>query len=149
MSFEDEIYTKLNADSTLLASLTGGLFRGETIKSVGINRTNTPTAYATAGTLKTLGVVRGRDINAIPAIKTPKAGIRMVRQVVEVYLYADADAGWTTLNTAKDRVLALLDMKPLTGAFPVQFVNEVVFRETPLQNACAIRLEFAVNGRGA
>jgi len=149
MSFEDEIYTKLNADSTLLASLTGGMFRGETIKSTGINRTNTPTAYATNGTLKPLGVVRGRDMNAIPAIKTPKDGTRLIRQVVEVYLYSDADAGWTTLNTAKDRVLTLLDMKPLTSAFPLQFVNEVVFRETPMQNACAIRLEFAVTGRGA
>lgn len=147
MSYEATVYNKLNADSTLLALLTGGVYHSETMKQTGINRTNMPTAFDSNGFLKPMGVIVGRSVIPIQSIKTPSTGHRVVQQTVEVYLYGDADAGYSTLESAKNRVVTLLDMKPMASTFAVQLTGEQIFRETPLNNACAMRIDFKILGK--
>lgn len=147
MSYESAIHVKLTADITLMALLTGGMYYSENMKQIGITRTSVPSAFDSSGFIKPCGVVIGRNVIPIQPIKTPASGYRIVQQSIEVYLYNDADAGYSTLKTAKDRVVTLLDMKTVTNSFAIQLEGEVIFREIPLNNACAIRIDFNLTGK--
>lgn len=117
MNFARDVYTRLNADSTLLAIATGGVYQVETLPTEGISREALPGAFGSSGFLNPLVVVRGRDTVPTSALRDANTQYTTATQVVECWLYDDADAGYSALDSMGQRIYALLQETPVTGAF--------------------------------
>lgn len=112
----DAVYSILNADATLLASLTGGIWKyartvsGDTnsIGRNGISSVVMANAYAN-GLLKPCAIVAARGEMPWGGAYDHGEKMKSVRDVIEVYLYIDGDGGVSALLTAGDRVEHLLD----------------------------------------
>jgi hypothetical protein len=146
MSRENDVYTVLNADATLLTTLTGGIFKVESIGIDGIDRTSAPTAF-TGGFLRPCALVRSRSFVPDGVLRDNIAKQLTVRETVEVYLYSDGAAGYSAIDTAKARVIRLLQGHQFADSFEVELVNIVPrMREPagPLMNASMERLDFLV-----
>lgn len=144
MSRENDVYTVLNADATLLATLTGGIFKVESIGIDGIDRTSAPAAF-TGGFLRPCALVRSRSFVPDGVLRDNIAKRQTVRETVEVYLYEDRT--YTAIDTAKARVITLLMGHQFSDSFEVELVNIVPrMREPagPLMNASMERLDFLV-----
>lgn len=118
-SWESSIATRLRADATLMATLTGGVYADGTLGIEGItNPTTTPGAY-TSGALKPCAIVRERA--AVPGRRVVDlaAGVADAVQVVEVHLYERGGA--TAIRTAMSRIFALLHGWKPTGAWPLEW----------------------------
>jgi hypothetical protein len=149
VSRESDIYAILSADATLLATLTGGVYKRESTGIEGVNRTTTPTAFDSNGYLRPCALIAERATVPDGVVKDLMARVVSTRVTVEVYLYADSSAGYTPLDTAAARVYALLQGAVLANSFEVELVNVVGrWREMDgsLMNACATRYDWTVNG---
>lgn len=150
MSREADIYTILSADATLLATLTGGVYKRESTGIEGITRQTAASAFdGSTGYLKPCALIAERATVPDGAVKDLMARVVSTRVVVEVYLLADNGAGYTALDTAADRVYTLLQGQQLTNSYEIELVNVVGrWREEggSLQNAIATRLDFLVPG---
>ena len=145
MSRENDVYTVLNADATLLATLTGGIFKIESIGIDGIDRESAPSAFS-GGFLRPCALVRERSFVPDGVLRDSMAQKLTVRQVVEIYLYEDRT--YTAIDTAKARVFTLLEGYQFSDSFEVQLVNVVPrMREMdgPLIGASMERLDFVVD----
>lgn len=103
-SLRDAVKTLLEADATLMATLTGGIYhRG------GINRTATPDAYDTAGKLEPCAVIALETT-------TPLGPADFDFETVwfAVYLYEEEGGAYAHIDTAADRVRALLHRQTVT-----------------------------------
>jgi hypothetical protein len=148
MSRESDVYAVLNGDATLLATLTGGVFKSEDTGIDGITRETAPAAFAVSGYLKPCALVHERSFVPDGAMRDNIALTFTARQVVEVYLYCDAADGYTPIDTAKARVIALLMGHQFSDSFEVELVNVVTrLREPagPLLNASVERLDWVVD----
>ena len=150
MSREADFYTILNADATLLATLTGGVWKRELLGVEGITRQTAAAAFdATTGYLKPCALIAERATVPDGAVKDLMVRVVSTRVIVEVYLFGDSGAGYTALDTAAARIYALLQGRQLTASAEVELVNVVGrWREVggSLANACATRLDFLVPG---
>lgn len=150
MSREADFYTILNADATLLATLTGGVWKRETLGVEGVNRQTAAAAFdATTGYLRPCALIAERATVPDGAVKDLMVRTISTRCVVEIYLYADSGAGYTALDTAAARIYALLQGKQLANSAEIELVNVVGrWREVDgsLKNACATRYDFLVPG---
>lgn len=147
MAYEDEIVTRLRADATLMATLTGGVWSSAEIGPDGIRRgTNSPTktAFDANGYLKPCALVRQRGNVPDGMVRDDVAQVLTATQVVEVYFYQDR--GFGAIDQATARVRALLQGHQLTGAFPLQLANVVdrLRDEGALQGASLARQDWAV-----
>lgn len=149
MSWGSAVHTVLSADSTLLSLLTGGVFNYDSLPADGISRTAYSSAYnATTGLLKPIVVVKGRGVTPEGSLRDANGQYISVRQVVELWFYADRDAGYTTIKSAADRAYALLQDKGLTAAFNCRLVNSLdSLRASEMQDAVSIRRDYEVIGR--
>lgn len=120
MSFESEVAAILDADATLDALLTGGIHLSGTVGPLGITRDTVPTAFDGSGYLLPTALVRQRNIVPTGDVLDFDAKIESARQMVEVWLYADAGDGYTTLDTAGARVRTLLMGRQLTDSFELR-----------------------------
>jgi hypothetical protein len=147
MSFENEVAAILNADVTLLALLTGGVHISATVGPLGITRDTVATAFDADGYLKPAALVRQRDIVPTGDVIDYDAKIESARQMVEVWLYADSGAGYSTLDTAGARVRTLLMGRQLTGSFELRLALWIDRRrdEGALAGAAMERLDFQVD----
>lgn len=150
MSREADFYTVLNADTTLLATLTGGVWKRETIGVEGLTRQTAAAAFdGTTGYLRPCALIAERATVPDGVVKDLMAQKVSTRTVVEIYLYGDAGAGYTALDTAAERIYVLLQGRQFTASAEVELVN-VVGRwrevEGSLKNACATRYDFLVPG---
>lgn len=149
MSREADIYAILSADATLLATLTGGVYKRESVGIEGITRATASGAFDSNGYLRPCALIAERATVPDGAVKDLMARVVSTRVVVEVYLYADSSAGYTPLDTAAARVYALLQGAVLANSFEVELVNAVGrWREMDgsLMNACATRYDWLVAG---
>lgn len=149
MSREADFYTILNADATLLATLTGGVWKRELLGVEGITRQTAAAAFDSNGYLKPCALIAERATVPDGAVKDLMQRTISTRVIVEVYLFGDSGAGYTALDTAAARIYALLQGRQLTASAEVELVNVVGrWREVggSLQNACATRLDFLVPG---
>ena len=150
MSRESDFYAVLNADATLLATLTGGVWKRETLGVEGVTRATAPTAFdATTGYLKPCALIAERATVPDGVVKDLMAQKVSTRVTVEVYLYGDAGAGYSALDTAAARIYVLLQGKQLANSAEIELVNVVGrWREVDgsLMNACATRYDFLVPG---
>lgn len=143
MTLTDDIKTLLAADSTLSTPLTGGLYTFEETKRLGISKQTTPSAFNTqTGILKPCLLVKGRDPVPDGAISDLAAQYASFKQVVEIWVYNDGDAGYSVINTAIARIYVLLHGKRVS-LVPLRWVNGLrEQRDAALQYACFARDDF-------
>ena len=107
MAREDAIAAVLNADATLLATLTGGVYARGALGRAGLTRETAAAAFdGTTGYLLPCAVVVERAEVPDGNVQDQDAQIASAAQIVEVYVYEDA--GYTNIDTALDRIYALL-----------------------------------------
>lgn len=148
MSMTQAVYDKLFADATLAALLTGGLLHFRDLPAV-INMDTLPAVYDTTNAImKVWGVAKGRPVVPSGGLRDSNSQLNSVRQVVEIYLYDDRNSGWDVIETAADRVYALLEGKTVAGAYKLSLINEVTdLRDNTLGDAPMIRHDYAVKSR--
>ncbi|MBX3081722.1 MAG: hypothetical protein KF716_08800 [Anaerolineae bacterium] len=147
MSYAAAIKTLLVADATLAAALTGGIYSYQDTKKLGINQVTTPLAF-TAGILKPCALIKDRGETPFGGIADPNAQYVTTSQIIEIWLYDDGEAGYATLQMARDRIYALLQHNRVAGSFEIRFANIVEGVPAPeLDNPAAIRADYQVIGR--
>lgn len=132
----------LEADSTLLATATGGVWDyGETDRQ-GLNRTTTPAAFDSNGIIKPSVLLKVRNRVPDGAIADDTSQEVSYRQVLEAWLYEDT--GYSNINTMSDRVYSLLHGQALTGAFEIVWNGDLPGRDPDL-DANFERVEYLVH----
>lgn len=147
MSFEAEVADLLEADATLDALLTGGVYESATVGPLGISRESTPAAFDADGYLKPTALVRQRNIVPTGDVLDFDAKLESARQVVEVWLYADQSGGYATLDTAAARVRQVLMGETLSDSFELRLALWVDRErdEGALSGSLLERLDFQVD----
>lgn len=145
-SFEGAIKALLAGDATLLATLTGGVYSyNADTRRLGITRQMSPSPFLD-GFLRPCALVKARDLIPSGGLLDSDQQFASVRQVVEVWFYNDGDAGYTALQTARDRVYALLQQASLAGGGLVTWTNDLDnVRDPELDHAAALRSDYIVN----
>lgn len=138
--------TLLEADTTLMALLTGGIYLETEIQPEGITRTSVPAAYDSDGWLKPLLRVRGRAVIPFGVFRDRTAKTVTQRQAVELYLQQDGDSGFDALETAYSRIFTLLEQARVTRG-QVQWGGESRrFYDPETNGAATLKTEFTVTG---
>lgn len=123
MSMLSLIKTRLEADATLLASATGGIYDFDETGRMGINRTNTPAAFDSNGIIKPCVLLRLRSSVPDGYLADDPTQYRSLRENIECWFYQDS--GYTTIETMRNRVYALLHARPVTGAMQLYWTGDV------------------------
>lgn len=147
MSYAPAVHAALAADSTLLATLTGGVYLWDALKAKGVHREKVPAAYISGGKMKPHAIVRGRAELPVPRIVDKITQYRAVRQAIEIYLYDDPDAVFTALETAAARIMVLLDEQRLDDGYSTKWVDELKARDATINDALMIRAEYEAVGK--
>lgn len=134
MAWEDQIQTRLMADTTLMAILTGGIYTAGQIGRDGINRDKAATANAfentaTSRKLKPCAFIAEAEKVYDDFIRDEIAKYASYRQRVRIHLYEDV--GYTNIDLAEARIYTLLFGEPLTGSLPLTVINEVSRQREP------------------
>lgn len=147
MSYESEIAAILDADGTLDALLTGGIYVSATVGPLGITRETVEDAFDANGYLLPCALVKQRDRVPTGDVLDFDAQIESMRQIVEVWLYADSSAGYSTLDTAALRVRTLLMGDTLTASFELRLALWLDRQRDngALNGAAMERLDFQVD----
>lgn len=103
-SLRDAVRALLAADATLMATLTGGVYHRR-----GINRTATPAAYDANGKLEPCAVVALET-----ATPVGHSEFDFEQVFFAVYLYEEEGGNYASIDTAADRVRALLHRQTVT-----------------------------------
>jgi hypothetical protein len=141
------IKTRLSAVTALTALLTGGVRLYTDLPAEGIKPTTLSSAYTNGSKLKPLCVVRGRAPTPFSRVKIKRDQFRPVRQAVEIYLYDDRDAGFATLKSAAALIHTSLEQQRVTGSWKILTASgPFEYRDTDLNNAACVRLEYTVIG---
>lgn len=143
MTREADFSTRMTADATLMAILTGGVFKTETIGVEGITRETTPAAFS-SGYLLPCALVRQRALVPDGIVEDDIEQDTSVRQVVEVWLYEDR--GYTSIDAAASRIFVLFQGYQFSDAFPVKLINQIERQRDmgALNNASLARLDFEI-----
>lgn len=107
----------LEADATLLATATGGVWDWDEAGRQGLSRTTTPAAFDADGIIKPCVLLRARAEVPDYMLADDANQYVSVRQVIEAWLYQDA--GYATIGTMKLRIYRLLHAQRLVGTFQV------------------------------
>jgi hypothetical protein len=113
----------LEADGTLLASATGGIWDYDETGRLGINRTTTPTAFDSNGILKPCLLLKLRSSEPDGILADDANQYTSVREMIEVWFYEEG--GYTNIETMRDRVHALLHAQQLTGTFQILWQGDL------------------------
>lgn len=139
--------SRLAADSTLLATLTGGIHDHASLSSAGGSKLPS-SAYTASGKLKPLAIVRGRAVVPTGELADRSAQYASTRQVIEVWLYDDRDATLSALSAAGTRIYTLLQERPLTGTYSLLLMSWMQdMRAEEYGDARMCRQEWDVRGR--
>ncbi len=143
--FEEAVYNRLKNDSAFLSLLPGGVHPALT--EAGLSRAAVPAAYAANGLLQPTCVVTGRGVKPVPGSpRDPKAQFRAVRQVVELWFYADRAAGYTDLQAALDYAYSVLQDRPLAHTYSLEWLTDLKTRAEELHGACLLRSDYEIIG---
>jgi len=119
MSREEDFQTVMEADTALMATLTGGVYTVGTIGRDGISRDTTPSAFDSNGYLLPCALVKQRDL--IADNQVIDLNIASAAQVIEIYFYQDSDYG--SIETAYNRCFALFNQRILSDSFPCEWIG--------------------------
>lgn len=145
MSRESDFATRMAADATLMAVLTGGVYQSGTVGRLGITRETAPAAFDAGGFLLPCALVRQRGRVPDGAVRDGAAQATSVAQVVEVWLYEDA--GYSAIDAAAGRIYALLEGVTVgSDTFPAELVNRLDRErdEGALAGASLGRMDFVI-----
>lgn len=123
MTREQEFATRMAADSTLMALLTGGVFESGTVGRLGITRESAPGAFDANGWLRPCALVRQRGNIPDGVMRDGMAQVTSTAQVVEIWLYEDA--GYTAIDAAVTRLHALFEGVILDDSFEIWLTNVI------------------------
>jgi len=123
LSALSSITTRLEADATLLATATGGIYDLTETSRLGINRTNTPAAFDSNGVIKPCVLLRLRSSTPDYVLQDDTSQYQSVREMIEVYFYEDS--GYTAIETMRTRCYALLQATQVTGAFAIRWAGDI------------------------
>lgn len=134
MSWEGDIHTRLSADGTLTAILTGGIYKAEAVGRDGITRDKAATAGAfdldvTRKRLKPCAFIVEADRVYDGVIRDDMLQNASYSQRVRIFLYEDV--GYSNIDSAEARIFTLLMGHQFTGALPLQLVGEARRRREP------------------
>jgi hypothetical protein len=149
----DDVATLLEADGGaggVATLLTGGIYTYEETKRLGISRDNTPSAFnTTTGLLKPCCIVKARAQTADGGISDdPEQSVSYV-QVLELWFYDDGDAGFSTIEAARDRAFVVLHGQTVgaSNLIPRWVGNPIIdARDAQLDYAAMLRTDYNVNG---
>lgn len=113
MSIVSAIKAILEADATLSAAATGGIFDWDETGRLGISLTETPTAFDANGIIKPTIMVKIRSSIPDYDLADDDGQYVSLRHNVECWFYQDT--GYTTIETMRNRVYALLHTKRVAG----------------------------------
>lgn len=144
MSRESDFKTLLDADAPLNAILTGGIFVSEDVGVEGISRETTPGAYS-SGYLLPCALIRQRgEVVTQDAVEYDSLLIS-TRQIVEIWLYEDR--GYTSIDSARARLMTLLNGHIFPTAFEAQLANTIDRQRdgAALSGASLARLDWQIS----
>lgn len=110
----------LEADATLLATATGGVWDADEAGRLGLSRTTTAAAFDDDGKVKPCVLLKTRGRRPDGALVEPVAS---TREVLEAWFYEDS--GYSNIETMRDRVYTLLHTVQLDGTFQVLWQGDV------------------------
>jgi len=113
----------LEADATLLATSTGGVWDYDETGRLGINRTTTPGAFDDNKVIKPCVLLRLRSSEPNPFLQDEGARYSGVTEMLEVWFYEDS--GYSNIETMRDRVWTLLHAVQLSDTFMCLWAGDV------------------------
>jgi hypothetical protein len=144
MSREAEVAALLEADATLMAILTGGVYTVSELGREGITQDSAPGSFDSDGYLKPTAIVKQRGIVPAGSINDLREKIKSASQVVEIWLYQDTN--FDAIDSAQDRIYTVLQGEPLTGTYEMDwaFTMDRMRDEGALNGASMLRIDFQV-----
>lgn len=145
MAIEDEFATRMTGDATLMAILTGGVFKSGTVGPLGITRETATGAFDANGYLEPSVLVRQRSKVPTGDVEDYTDQSTSTSQIVEIWLYEDS-AGYTNIDAAMQRIYDLFQGHQLTGTFEARLANTIerARDEGSLNGASMARMDFQV-----
>ena len=133
MAMRDAIYSLLSGDSTLMATLTGGLHQADEIGE--ISRQATPAAFDANQEIQPCGLIR------FSSIAPTGPYVHSARLTFSIYLYELR--GYTNIETARARIYTLLQQTSVTpsvgGCWEIRHTDDVLdTRDSALECSLAI-----------
>ena len=119
MSAIGAIKTVLEADATLLATATGGVWDYDETDRQGLSRTTAPGAFDASKNIKPCVLLKLRSSIPDGQLADSAGQVASVRETIEVWLYQDR--GYTAIETMGLRIYALLHEQRLPGTFLVSW----------------------------
>lgn len=145
MTRETDFTDRMEADVTLMATLTGGAYAYGDLGREGMTRESVPGAYDANGYLKPCGVVKMRPLVPDFEVYDGISQDASARQVIEIWLYQDT--GFTSIDAALARLYVLFQGYKFSDAFPCEWAGTPVTRERDegvLQGASMARQDWLV-----
>lgn len=113
----------LEADATLLATATGGVWDFDETGRLGLSRTLTAAAFDANGLIKPCVLLKLRSSVPDGHLRDDANQYSSLVEMLEVWFYEDT--GYSNIETMRDRVYALLHATQLTGTFAVHWAGDV------------------------
>lgn len=150
MSYVASVVTFLSADVTLTTLLTGGIHDFADAGRKGLNRLQLPGAYSdTTGFLKPVALVAEMDDFMNGEQVSPNTGRFSIESQIYIRILDHGDNGYATVNSASNRIRALLNCKPQIIANAYQLIWKKTLedrREPNLKDACYYQQLYQVHG---
>lgn len=122
----------LEADTTLLAAASGGVWDAAETGPDGINRTSTTAAFDSNLVIKPCVFLKLRSSVPDYILADDENQYVSVREMIEVWCYQNS--GYATIETMRLRIYALLHAKQLAGTFAVRWQGDIQpFRDIDLK----------------
>lgn len=115
--------TVLEADGTLVAAATGGIYDFDETGRLGLSRTLTPGAYDSNGLIKPCILLKQRSATPDYQLADDTNQYVSVQEMLEAWFYEED--GYSNIETMRDRVYALTHTVQLTGTFQVLWAGDL------------------------
>lgn len=142
MSIETSVVAYLQADATIVAAATGGIYDAGTIGRSGITRATLPNAFDENKLLKPTVLVR--DLTAVNAgVRDSSDKTRFMNHFIEVLIYIDGSKSISLVSSLVSLIEVYLDFARVSGAGYLQLDTlENDQRDSLLSNALFARRTF-------
>ena len=144
MSREADFKTRMAADATLVAVLTGGIYTSAEAGPEGITRDTIPAAFS-GGYLKPCALVVEGSLIPDGGAHDEEAIIVSVAQRVQIFIYERS--GYTNIDAALVRLFPLFFGHQFTDSFPAEYAGVPVIRgrdEGALSGSSLARMDWIV-----
>lgn len=146
MAREDEVAAILEADVTLMAILTGGVYTSGELGPLGITRDTAEGAFDADGWLQPCALVKEAPTVSTSDVTDYEAQVQSARQRVEIWLYQD-QGSYAALDSARARIYTLLQGYVFDDSFELSLAQEWTRQRDPgaLSGASMARQDWRVD----